>query len=610
MPVGTLDSDYRDDGVIKCSNCHWEIYACSCELSERRRELPGESDQSSERRRELPGESDQSSIATASVVLQSRGDFHDRLSELRESDLFCDLIVLVEEREFRCHRLVLWCTSHYFRYLFAAGMSDSNSSQVKLEEISSRHFEKYLEFSYLGSCTVDRDDVEALTQMAARLQSSHFKSACVDVLKSDITYDTWIDALAFADRLCLPDLRFHALRFAATQASRGTLKLGMLNLSHLQDIAQFATDQALLVKLCRGCGRRPVSESELALLQSLLETETAHVNEVDAGRVSSLFEASYFGNRPLVEFLLAQGADTDLSDADGNSPLFIASQEGHAGCVEALLGAGADVDQPEKHGATPLFVAVQQDENSVVARLLKACADPDRARQYDQMTPLYLACRKGFATSARLLLEAGASPNFQGKDALTVAIKKSNVQCVKLLLEQCSCTDRHMHLAFSWTANQAGKEILNLVQCAHQEAQDVKETVERLIEQLEEEDKLRNQAMLFEGLSLSDRCGSSYMMESGCTSCAQSDVDREDHYDGCVEQSLQASEGTAVADPASGHVASPAHSQIPDEGLVPPIQEQPKVLKRRRMIRKRAAPAGKRSMRALIAMAKLLPRCR
>jgi ankyrin repeat protein len=58
--------------------------------------------------------------------------------------------------------------------------------------------------------------------------------------------------------------------------------------------------------------------------------------------------ASEYGHLPVVEALLAAGANKDAKALGGYTALFMASQNGHLAVVQALLAAGSD-----KHAGRP-----------------------------------------------------------------------------------------------------------------------------------------------------------------------------------------------------------------------------------------------------------------
>jgi uncharacterized protein len=87
---------------------------------------------------------------------------------------------------------------------------------------------------------------------------------------------------------------------------------------------------------------------------------------------SALTTAVKYGHLPVVEALLARGADPDPA-IPGSRPthLTMAVQLGHRGLVELLLAKGARVNDQDKRGRSPLMLATSNDRVEVM-RLLPA----------------------------------------------------------------------------------------------------------------------------------------------------------------------------------------------------------------------------------------------
>ena len=80
-----------------------------------------------------------------------------------------------------------------------------------------------------------------------------------------------------------------------------------------------------------------------------------------------------------MNFLIAKGANVNLSDARGTTALQLAVSLGFPEGVELLVTQKARIDDPNASGETPLIAAVHRRDIALMRLLLKAGADPDRA---------------------------------------------------------------------------------------------------------------------------------------------------------------------------------------------------------------------------------------
>ncbi len=120
----------------------------------------------------------------------------------------------------------------------------------------------------------------------------------------------------------------------------------------------------------------------LDMVRRLLE----HSDKIDANtrygnNLTALMWAAGHGNDvpapdglAVVDYLLAEGADPDLTDNRGRSALHIAAERGHTLIVERLLKEGAVVDARDRNGSTPLNLAI----NPAVMQILQNSARKER----------------------------------------------------------------------------------------------------------------------------------------------------------------------------------------------------------------------------------------
>jgi ankyrin repeat protein len=116
---------------------------------------------------------------------------------------------------------------------------------------------------------------------------------------------------------------------------------------------------------------------------SRLLDENPELLETPVSRVMGdrpLHVAAWEGNVPMVELLLARGADVNARGDDDSTPLHNAAVQGHVAAVGPLVAAGAGLEARNGMGDTPLSVAATSrdpDGRLVVEALLDLGAPLD-----------------------------------------------------------------------------------------------------------------------------------------------------------------------------------------------------------------------------------------
>lgn len=124
----------------------------------------------------------------------------------------------------------------------------------------------------------------------------------------------------------------------------------------------------------------------------------------------------------VIELVLQDGQNTEMTDEAGCTALHSAAQQGHIAAAKLLLENGAEPDAQSKSRRTPLTDAAACGNLKLVELILAHGASIDTARA--DTNPLHEAAQKGQTDVVGILLEAGADINAESGEfgvALQVA---------------------------------------------------------------------------------------------------------------------------------------------------------------------------------------------
>lgn len=115
-------------------------------------------------------------------------------------------------------------------------------------------------------------------------------------------------------------------------------------------------------------------------------------------------------NLRMTKDALSRHADPNTSGKSGTPVLLVAAMLQRADILEVLIGQGANINITDVNGDTPLHAAVASKKTDVVELLLRNHANPNAIGKH-MRTPIMEAARLGMIDNVRLLLAAKADPN-------------------------------------------------------------------------------------------------------------------------------------------------------------------------------------------------------
>jgi ankyrin repeat protein len=223
-----------------------------------------------------------------------------------------------------------------------------------------------------------------------------------------------------------------------------------------------ATDGAGSAPLHHAAAHGYLSVAEVLLQRKAnLEARTSQAN----GSQTPLELAATKGHSAVIALLVGKGAEF-------RSAIIQAAIGGHADALRKLIELGAKPDAEDPPGVTALSFAAERGNVEAVKILLAGKAKPNAGTN---KPPLVMAALGKHVEIAELLLRAGADPNSEGKvpgylpapgegsggfqrqsgnwmTPLQIALAKSDVALVKLLLQNKADANSKSHEESSWAS--------------------------------------------------------------------------------------------------------------------------------------------------------------
>ena len=181
--------------------------------------------------------------------------------------------------------------------------------------------------------------------------------------------------------------------------ARVALLLSLIVVTPAPAAAQFSDSYTFL---------KAIKDKDIIKARSFIDRPGSAVLEARDGEGdTALHIVTKRRDAPWLSYLLQQGADPNSKDRAGDTPLAIASRIGFSEAIRLLLIVKARVDQPNARGETPLILAVQARDAVSAKLLLDAGASPgltDGAAGYSARE--YARQLRGSPALARLLGDA------------------------------------------------------------------------------------------------------------------------------------------------------------------------------------------------------------
>lgn len=136
-----------------------------------------------------------------------------QLNILREKSELCDVILTVDDKEIKAHKVVMAANSPYFEDMFVGEFAEPDGVPIVIEEVDEDSLLALVQFAYTSRIKLTQNNVYRLFEAADVLQFHGVKNACFRFFKSQMNKTNCIRTWLFADSHNCTELLEASLKF-------------------------------------------------------------------------------------------------------------------------------------------------------------------------------------------------------------------------------------------------------------------------------------------------------------------------------------------------------------------------------------------------------------
>uniref|UniRef100_A0A2K6FBV4 Kelch repeat and BTB domain containing 4 n=1 Tax=Propithecus coquereli TaxID=379532 RepID=A0A2K6FBV4_PROCO len=149
-----------------------------------------------------------------------------------EEELFADVTISVEGREFQLHRLVLSAQSCFFRSMFTSNLKEAHNRVIVLQDVSESVFQLLVDYIYHGTVKLRADELQEIYEVSDMYQLTSLFEECSRFLARTVQVGNCLQVMWLADRHSDPELYTAAKHCAKTHLAQLQNTEEFLHLPH------------------------------------------------------------------------------------------------------------------------------------------------------------------------------------------------------------------------------------------------------------------------------------------------------------------------------------------------------------------------------------------
>ncbi|XP_031800368.1 kelch-like protein 15 [Sarcophilus harrisii] len=121
------------------------------------------------------------------------------LRALYEGGLLLDVTLVIDEQQFRAHKVLLATQSDYFKKMFTTESQEGEQKPIPLHDLTATAFNHILKFMYFGYIELSMNTVYEILKGAINIKLKEVVNFCCSFLLSKISLENSGEILKFLD---------------------------------------------------------------------------------------------------------------------------------------------------------------------------------------------------------------------------------------------------------------------------------------------------------------------------------------------------------------------------------------------------------------------------
>ncbi|OCT93337.1 kelch-like protein 35 [Xenopus laevis] len=169
------------------------------------------------------------------------------LNIYRKTGVFTDIVLVVEGKDYPCHKAILSSCSSYFRAMFGGHLKESQLDMVEIQKIPSPVMDILLEYMYGGSLLIEEDNVVGILEASDLFHMKTLRDACVKFLENQLHPCNCVGIRKFADSFAISDLSEKSKKLILEGFAEVSCHEEFLDLSK-EELVEYLSNEHLVVR--------------------------------------------------------------------------------------------------------------------------------------------------------------------------------------------------------------------------------------------------------------------------------------------------------------------------------------------------------------------------